>query len=143
MADQGVSMIRSSLLSAVCCSILFILTAPSVRAEEPVTIRVNMPTLTCNKGVLEPNECILNGTMRVRGPETLNGPIRYYCDMRYTYIAAGNESQAIRFSGRVLYHREITLVKGRAQQELTEPLTLQLTSQARQVEVAEIGCERE
>jgi hypothetical protein len=112
-------------------------------AAESVNIQVSMPTLTCGKGDLAPEECILNGTMRLRGAETLNGPVRYYCDIRYTYVAAGNESQAIRFNGRIIYHGEATLTKGRAQQELAAPLTLKLSNQARQIEVAEIGCERE
>lgn len=123
---------------------LFLLFSTTVcLAEEPVSIRVNMPTLVCNKGVLEPNECVLSGTMRVRGPESLSGPIRYYCDLRYSYIAAGNENQAIRFTGRTIFHDEITVDKGRARLELTKQLTLQLTSQAKQIEVTDLGCERE
>lgn len=102
-----------------------------------------MPSLTCGKDGLEPHECILNGTMRLRGADNLNGPIRYYCDVRYNYVAAGNESQAIRFNGRTLFHGEETLVQGRAKRELAEKLILKLSSNARQIEVAEIGCERE
>lgn len=102
-----------------------------------------MPTLTCGKDGLEQNECILNGIIRLRGADNLNSPVRYYCDVRYSYVAAGNESQAIRFNGRVLFHGEEKLVQGRAKRGLAEKLTLKLSSNARQIEVAEIGCERE
>lgn len=125
--------------------LLSILLASSLPAQaaDPITIRISMPTLTCNKGVLEPNECILNGTLRARGPESLNGPVRYYCDLKYTYVAAGNAQQAIRFSGRTLFHGEVQLKEGRATEELSRPLTLKLSNQPRQVEVADIGCEQE
>jgi hypothetical protein len=122
---------------------LLTLVSTPLLAAEPVSIQVSMPTLTCGKGELAPDECILNGTMRLRGAENLNGPIRYYCDVRYSYVAAGNESQAIRFNGRVIHHGEATLIQGRAQKELMEKLTIKLSSHARQIEVAEIGCERE
>jgi hypothetical protein len=102
-----------------------------------------MPSLTCGKDGAEQNECILNGTIRLRGADSMNGPVRYYCDLRYSYVAAGNESQAIRFNGRVLFRGEEKLVQGRAKRELVEKLTLKLSSNARQIEVAEIGCERE
>lgn len=91
---------------------------------------------------MEPNECILNGTMQLRGAERLNGPVRYFCGIRYSYVAAGSANQAIRFTGRVMFHGEEKLVKGRARLELAEKLTLKLSNQARQVEVAEIGCEQ-
>ncbi len=120
-----------------------LVSALPAHAADPVTIRVAMPTLTCNKGVLEHNECILNGTLRVRGPESLNGPLRYYCDMKYTYVAAGNAQQAIRFSGRTLFHGEVQLKEGRVTEELSRPLPLKLSNQPRQVEVADIGCELE
>ncbi len=128
---------------AVTAVVLLILTATTAAAIEPVSIQVAMPTLTCGKDGLEPNECILNGTIRLRGADNLTGPVRYYCDVRYHYTAAGNESQAIRFNGRVLFHGEEKLVQGRAKRELAEKLTLKLSSNARQIEVAEIGCERE
>ena len=128
---------------AVTAVVLLILTATTAAAIEPVSIQVAMPTLTCGKDGLEPNECILNGTIRLRGADNLNGPVRYYCDVRYSYVAAGNESQAIRFNGRVLFHGEEKLVQGRAKRDLAEKLTLKLSSNARQIEVAEIGCERE
>ena len=124
-------------------SALIAITTTMVLAAEPVSIQVAMPALTCGKDGLEQNECILNGTMRLRGADNLNGPVRYYCDVRYSYVAAGNESQAIRFNGRVLFHGEEKLIQGRAKRELAEKLTLKLSSSARQIEVAEIGCERE
>ena len=120
-----------------------LVSALPAHAADPVTIRVAMPTLVCNTGVLEHNECILNGTLRVRGPESLNGPVRYYCDLKYTYVAAGNAQQAIRFSGRTLFHGEVQLKEGRATEELSRPLALKLSNQPRQVEVADIGCEQE
>ena len=129
--------------TAAAVSILLTLSASPLLATEPVSIQVAMPSLTCGKDGVEPNECILNGTMRLRGADNLNGPVRYYCDVRYSYVAAGNESQAIRFNGRVLFHGEEKLVQGRAKRELAEKLTLKLSSNARQIEVAEIGCERE
>lgn len=119
------------------------LAASPLLAAEPVSIQVSMPSLACGKGTQEPNECILSGTLRARGAETLNGPLRFYCDIRYTYVAAGSENQAIRFNGRILHHGELTLKQGKTQQELAEQLTLKLSSHARLVEVAEIGCERE
>ena len=128
---------------AVTAGVLLILTATTAAAIEPVSIQVAMPTLTCGKDGLELSECILNGTIRLRGADNLNGPVRYYCDVRYSYVAAGNESQAIRFNGRVLFHGEEKLVQGRAKRDLAEKLTLKLSSNARQIEVAEIGCERE
>ncbi|SJZ94115.1 hypothetical protein SAMN02745119_02086 [Trichlorobacter thiogenes] len=128
---------------AVTAGALFILSTSPLLAAEPVSIQVAMPSLTCGKDGVEPNECILNGTIRLRGADNLNGPVRYYCDVRYSYVAAGNESQAIRFNGRVLFHGEEKLVQGRAKRELAEKLTLKLSSSARQIEVAEIGCERE
>jgi len=124
-------------------SALIAITTTMVLAAEPVSIQVAMPALACGKDGLEQNECILNGTMRLRGADNLNGPVRYYCDVRYSYVAAGNESQAIRFNGRVLFHGEEKLIQGRAKRELAEKLTLKLSSSARQIEVAEIGCERE
>jgi len=124
-------------------SLLSAATVTACLADEPVSVRVSMPTLVCNKGVLEPNECILSGTMRVRGPETFSGPVRYYCDLRYGYIAAGNENQAIRFTGRTIFHDEVKLDKGRARLELARQLTLQLSEQARQVEVTDLSCEKE
>lgn len=123
--------------------IILTLSASPLLAIEPISIQVAMPALTCGKDGLEQNECILNGTMRLRGSDNLNGPIRYYCDVRYSYVAAGNESQAIRFNGRVLFHGEEKLVQGRAKSELAKKLMLNLSSNARQIEVAEIGCERE
>jgi len=128
---------------AVTAGALLILSAATGLAAEPVSIQVAMPSLTCGKDGAEFNECILNGTMRLRGADSLNGPLQYYCDVRYSYVAAGNESQAIRFNGRVLFHGEEKLVQGRAKRELAEKLTLKLSSNARQIEVAEIGCERE
>lgn len=133
--------IRILQISAV-FSVFLTLSAPLLAAE-PVSIQVGMPSLTCGKDGVELNECILNGTIRLRGADDLNGPVRYYCDVRYSYVAAGNESQAIRFNGRVLFHGEEKLVQGRAKRELAEKLTLKLSSSARQIEVAEIGCERE
>lgn len=126
-----------------CACLLSVATATVCQADEAVSIRVSMPTLTCNKGVLEPNECVLSGTMRVRGPETLSGPVRYYCDLRYSYIAAGNEQQAIRFTGRTIFHDEVKLDKGKARLELARQLTLQLNTQARQIEVSDLSCEKE
>ncbi len=112
-------------------------------ANEQISIQVSMPSLVCGKGVLEHDQCILSGTMRLRGPENINGPIRYFCTMRYSYVAAGSENQAIRFNGRVIFHGESILEKGQARRELSEQLTLKLTKKARQVEVDEIGCEPE
>ena len=123
--------------------IILTLSASPLLALEPVSIQVGMPSLACGKDGAELSECILNGTIRLRGADNLNGPVRYYCDVRYHYTAAGNESQAIRFNGRVLFHGEEKLVQGRAKRELAEKLTLKLSSNARQIEVAEIGCERE
>jgi hypothetical protein len=124
-------------------SALIAITTTMVLAAEPVSIQVGMPSLACGKDGAELNECILNGTIRLRGADNLSGPVRYYCDVRYSYVAAGNESQAIRFNGRVLFHGEEKLIQGRAKRELAEKLTLKLSSSARQIEVAEIGCERE
>ena len=133
---------RIARMAAGLTTVLTLAAGPLIAAE-PVSIQVAMPSLVCGKGILEPNECVLSGTIRARGPETMNGPLRYYCDIKYTYVAAGSENQAIRFNGRVLHHGELTLEKGRAQRELAEQLTLKLSSHARQIEVAEIGCERE
>lgn len=118
-------------------------TSSPLLAADPVNIQISMPSLSCGKGGMAPDECILNGTMRLRGAETLNGPIRYFCSIRYNFIAAGNEKQAIRFSERVIYHGEAKLEKGRGRKELAEPLTLKLSQQARQIEITEIDCERE
>lgn len=115
-------------------------TAP---AAEPLSIRIAMPALVCNKGVLEPNECILNGILRARGPESLNGPQPFYCDLRYSYVAAGSEQQAIRFIDRTLFHGSVALRQGRGTQDMTQPLTLKLSGQARQIEVLELSCEPE
>ena len=112
-------------------------------AAEPLSIQVTMPALACGKDGLEPNECILHGTLKLRGAETLNGSVRYYCDIRYSYVAAENANQAIKFNGRIIHHGEASAVLGRAQKELAEPLTLKLSSHARQIEIAEIGCEQE
>lgn len=134
---------RHRVRQAVASGALLLLSAVPALALEPISIQIAMPTLTCGKEGLEQNECILNGTMRLRGADNLNGPVRYYCDVRYSYVAAGNESQAIRFNGRVLFHGEEKLVQGRARRDLAEKLTLKLSSNARQIEVSEIGCERE
>lgn len=143
MAYQGVIVKTAITRLTTALGIFLALSATPLLAAEPVSIQVSMPSLTCGKDGLAPEECILNGTMRLRAAETLNGPVRYYCDVRYTYVAAGNESQAIRFNGRIIHHGEATLTNGRAQKELAAPLTLKLSERARQIEVAEIGCERE
>lgn len=127
---------------SIAFGMLLTLSASPLVAAEPVSIHVTMPSLTCGKDGMEPNECILNGTMQLRGAERLNGPVRYFCGIRYSYVAAGSANQAIRFTGRVMFHGEEKLVKGRARLELAEKLTLKLSNQARQVEVAEIGCEQ-
>jgi hypothetical protein len=143
MANQGVKMNMLVKTKTLAFATAALLTATPLFAAEQLNIQVSMPTLNCGKGLLNPNECILGGTMKVRGSESINGSIRYYCDIRYTYVAAGSENQAIRFNGRAVHHGEITLVNGRAQKELIEKLTLKLTTHAKQIEVSDIGCERE
>lgn len=128
---------------AAAVGLLLTLGGTPLQAAEPVSIQVKMPLLTCNKGILEHNECILTGTMRARGPETLNGPLRYYCVIRYAYVAAGNESQAIRFNGQLVHHGELTMVQGKGNKELSEQLVLSLSSRASQMDITDIGCERE
>lgn len=118
-----------------------VLLAPVVvQATDQITINVAMPDLTCGKGEQLPNECILSGRLSARGPETVNGVVKYYCDLRYTYVAAGNEQQEIRFNGRVLHHGEITLTQGRARTILETPITITLSEKARRIELAELAC---
>jgi len=100
------------ILPLVICSILTVPVAAV--ALDQITINVLMPDLTCGKGEQLPNECTLSGRLSARGPQSLNGPVNYYCDLRYTYVAAGSQQQEIRFNGRVIHHGEITLVNGRA-----------------------------
>lgn len=118
-----------------------ILLAPvGVQATDQITINVAMPDLTCGKGEQLPNECILSGRMSVRGPETLSGTVKYYCDLRYSYVAAGSEQQEIRFNGRVLHHGEVTLTRGRAKTMLETPITITLSEKARRIELADLAC---
>lgn len=112
----------------------------TVHALDQVNFNVVMPDLTCGKGEQLPNECIVSGRMSARGPQTLNGPVTYYCDIRYTYVAAGSESQEIRFNGRVMLHGELTVTNGRGSQMLEAPVTISLSQKARRIELAEIGC---
>lgn len=126
------------ILPLVICSIL---AAPvTAFALDQITINVLMPDLTCGKGEQLPNECTLSGRLSARGPQTLQGPVKYYCDLRYTYVAAGSQQQEIRFNGRVIHHGEITLIDGRARQQLESPVTITLGQQARRIELAEIAC---
>lgn len=110
-------------------------------AASQVYVQVNMPTLVCNKGLLEQNECILSGIIRVNGPAELNGPLKYFCDIRYSYVAAGSSSQSIRFNGRAIHHSEVVVENGKTRQDLTEKVELKLSENPRQVDVLEIGCE--
>lgn len=110
-------------------------------AAPQVYVQVNMPTLTCNKGLLEQNECILSGIIRVNGPADLDGPLKYFCDIRYSYVAAGSSNQSIRFNGRAIHHSEIVVENGKARLELAEKVALKLSENPRQVDVVEIGCE--
>ncbi len=112
-----------------------------VFAAPQAYIQVNMPTLICNKGLLEQNECILSGIIRVNGPAELNGPLKYFCNIRYSYVAASSSSQSIRFTGHAIYHSEVIVENGRAMYELTEKVELKLSENPRQVDVTEIGCE--
>lgn len=126
------------ILPLVICSIL---TVPvTAVALDQITINVLMPDLTCGKGEQLPNECTLSGRLSARGPQSLNGPVNYYCDLRYTYVAAGSQQQEIRFNGRVIHHGEITLVNGRARQPLETPVTITLSQKASRIELTEIAC---
>lgn len=124
--------------------LLSILSVPgSAQALDQVNFNVVMPDLTCGKGEQLPNECTVSGRMSARGPQTLNGPVRYYCDIRYTYVAAGSENQEIRFNGRVMLHSELTVTNGRGSQMLEAPVTINLSQKARRIELAEISCYQE
>lgn len=120
-------------------STLLLLPAAAAARDE-ITFNVAMPDLSCGKGEQQPNECTLSGRLSARGPQTLNGPVKYYCDLRYTYVAAGSAQQEIRFSGRVLHHGEITLANGRAQSTLEVPVSITLSQKALRVELADIAC---
>lgn len=126
------------ILPLVICSILTVPVAAV--ALDQITINVLMPDLTCGKGEQLPNECTLSGRLSARGPQSLNKPVNYYCDLRYTYVAAGSQQQEIRFNGRVIHHGEITLTGGRAQQSLETPVTITLSQKASRIELAEIAC---
>lgn len=121
------------------CAAIFMVTG-TASALDPINVNLIMPDLTCGKGEQQPNECILSGRIAVRGPQTMNGPFKYYCDLRYTYVAAGSEQQEIRFNGRVLHHGEVTLTNGRARVVLETPVTITLSQKARRIELAEIAC---
>lgn len=127
------------------CALLIIIIALSLApaaasALEPINVNVVMPDLTCGKGDQLPNECTLSGRLSARGPQTMNGPYKYYCDLRYSYMAAGSEQQEIRFSGRLLHHGEITLVNGRARMPLEVPVTITLSQKAQRIELTELAC---
>ena len=112
----------------------------SASALDQTTINVTMPDLTCGKGEQQPNECTLSGRLTARGPQSLKGLFKYYCDLRYSYVAAGSEYQEIRFTGRLLHRGEITLSNGRARTVLEVPVTINLPQKAQRVELAEISC---
>lgn len=122
---------------------LFLTTVAAAGANEQLNINILMPTLTCGQGVLEPDQCILSGRLMATGSATINGTVRFYCNLRYQYVAAGSEQQAIRFTNRALFHGEVEMQNGRGRKELNEQLTLKLSSRPRQVEVLEVGCEKE
>lgn len=126
------------ILPLVICSILTVPVAAT--ALDQISLNLLMPDLTCGKGEQLPNECTLSGRLSARGPQSLQGPLKYYCDLRYNFIAAGSEQQAIRFNGRVIHHGEITLVNGRARQPLETPVTITLSQKASRIELTEIAC---
>ena len=118
-----------------------ILILPAVAsALDQISINVALPNLTCGKDNQQPNECTLSGIVAARGPNTLNGPIKYHCDIRYTFVAAGSDQQEIRFPGRTLHHGELVMTNGRARVPLEVPVTITLSPEARRVELAELAC---
>lgn len=108
----------------------------------PVTINVAIPAITCTSHE-DSHTCILSGELMARGPENLTKPVKYYCDIRYRYVAAGNETSSIRFDGRLIRHAEVTLTNGRLRQSLSEPVQLNLPKKAKNVSLTSIACEVE
>lgn len=118
-----------------------ILTLPAVAsAWDQISINVALPNLICGKDNQPQNECTLSGILVAHGPRTLTGPVKYHCDIRYTFVAAGSEQQEIRFPGRALHHGELVLTNGRARISLEVPVTLTLSPEAHQIELADLAC---
>ena len=124
-----VTIVLAALLAALVCT----------AAAEDLNFNVAMPSLDCGK-TDTPNECLLTGEMMVRGPSNLVKPVKYYCDIRYNYAAAGSEQQEIRFKGRLLHRGEITLKNGKARKSLSETVTLELSKRASKVELESVSC---
>ncbi len=112
---------------------------PAVAAADEVNFNVAMPSLLC-VNTEAPNECTLTGEMMARGPAGLVKPIKYYCEVTYTYVAAESAQNEIRFSKRFINHGEITLKNGRGRKSLSETVTLDLPNKARKIDLSTISC---
>lgn len=124
----------------LCLLCLLLLAPSSVLGFDQLNFNLVMPELSCGKGEQQPHECTLSGRFAVRGPNELTGAVRYYCDIRYSYVAAGSESQEIRFTGRTIYHGEVQVTNGRARLQLEVPLSVSVPQKARKIELAEVAC---
>ncbi len=113
---------------------------PAIAVADEVNFNVAIPSLTCPGNVETPNECTLTGEMMARGPENLVKPVKYYCEVLYTYIAAETSQSAIRFNGRLIHRGEITLKNGKARKSLSEAVTLDLPRKAQKIDLSSIAC---
>lgn len=111
-------------------------------ASVPVTVSIAIPAITCTSHE-DTHDCILSGELMARGPENLTKPVKYYCDIRYRYVAAGNDTNSIRFDGRLIRHAEVTLINGRLRRSISEPVQLNLPKKAKNVSLTSIACEME
>lgn len=110
----------------------------SLAYADTVNINVAMPSLSCSKA--EPPECTLSGEMIARGPAEMTKPIKFHCDIKYSFVAAGSEQQEIRFNSRVIHHSELTLKNGRLRKSLNEPVNITLSKTPRSIEISTIYC---
>lgn len=123
-------------------ALLTLITVPAIGHAAQATVNIAVPAITCVNQE-ESHECDLSGELMVRGPESLAGPIKYYCDVRYRYIAAGNDTGSIRFDGRMIKRGEVNLTNGRTRQSLSEPIQLNLPKKAKNVTLTSVACDVE
>lgn len=130
---------KSTVKRAIALMFGLFATMPVLAAADEVNFNVAMPSLQCTNPA-QFNECILTGELMARGPETLVKPVKYYCEVHYSYVAAESAQQEIRFSKRLIIRDEITLKGGKARKSLSEAVMLDLPKKARRVDLANMNC---
>ncbi len=58
----------------------------SDQLQKKIRIQAVLPSLHCGTQGHLPNECLLGGILRVRGPSDMNGLVRYRCIVNYKFV---------------------------------------------------------